>query len=62
MAIIEVHGLVKRYGDHTAVNGVGFAVERGEIFRFGAEVALAVHGCSSRLQFTQAELTGCAAP
>lgn len=23
MAIIEVHGLVKCYGDHTAVNGVG---------------------------------------
>jgi len=32
MAIIEVNGLVKRYGDHTAVNGVGFAVEQGEIF------------------------------
>ena len=32
MAIIEVNGLVKRYGDHTAVNGVSFAVEQGEIF------------------------------
>ncbi|KFU79699.1 ABC-2 type transport system ATP-binding protein [Amycolatopsis lurida] len=32
MAIIEVEDLVKRYGDHTAVNGVGFAVEQGEIF------------------------------
>ena len=32
MAIIEVDGLVKRYGDHTAVNGVSFAVEPGEIF------------------------------
>ncbi|RSN60303.1 ABC transporter ATP-binding protein [Actinomadura sp. WAC 06369] len=32
MAIIEVEGLVKRYGDHTAVNGVSFAVEQGEIF------------------------------
>ncbi|MDA3647858.1 ABC transporter ATP-binding protein [Saccharopolyspora indica] len=32
MAIIEVDNLVKRYGDHTAVNGVGFAVEPGEIF------------------------------
>ncbi len=32
MAIIEVDGLVKRYGDHTAVDGVGFTVERGEIF------------------------------
>jgi ABC-2 type transport system ATP-binding protein len=32
MAIIEVENLVKRYGDHTAVNGVSFAVEQGEIF------------------------------
>jgi ABC-2 type transport system ATP-binding protein len=32
MAIIEVDGLVKRYGDHIAVDGVSFAVEQGEIF------------------------------
>jgi ABC-2 type transport system ATP-binding protein len=32
MAIIEVDGLVKRYGEHTAVDGVSFAVEAGEIF------------------------------
>ena len=32
MAIIEVDSLVKRYGDHTAVNEVSFAVEQGEIF------------------------------
>lgn len=32
MAIIEVENLVKRYGDHTAVDGVSFAVEQGEIF------------------------------
>ncbi|MFL6123853.1 ABC transporter ATP-binding protein [Actinophytocola sp.] len=32
MAIIEVNDLVKRYGSHTAVNGVSFAVEQGEIF------------------------------
>ncbi|HET6285415.1 MAG TPA: ABC transporter ATP-binding protein [Amycolatopsis sp.] len=32
MAIIEVENLVKRYGDHTAVDGVGFTVEQGEIF------------------------------
>lgn len=32
MAIIEVNSLVKRYGDHTAVDGVSFAVEQGEIF------------------------------
>jgi ABC-2 type transport system ATP-binding protein len=32
MAIIEVENLVKRYGDHTAVDGVSFSVEQGEIF------------------------------
>ena len=32
MAIIEVQDLVKRYGSHTAVHKVSFAVERGEIF------------------------------
>jgi ABC-2 type transport system ATP-binding protein len=32
MAIIEVQGLVKRYGAHTAVDRVSFAVEQGEIF------------------------------
>ncbi|PTR27452.1 ABC-2 type transport system ATP-binding protein [Rhodococcus sp. OK519] len=32
MAIIEVDGLVKLYGDHTVVNGLSFVVERGEIF------------------------------
>jgi ABC-2 type transport system ATP-binding protein len=32
MAIIEVDGLVKRYGDYTAVDGISFAVEQGEIF------------------------------
>ena len=32
MADIDVRGLVKRYGDLTAVDGVSFAVERGEIF------------------------------
>jgi ABC-2 type transport system ATP-binding protein len=32
MAIIEVDNLVKRYGDTTAVDGVSFAVEEGEIF------------------------------
>lgn len=30
--IIEVRDLVKRYGDHTAVDGASFAVKRGEIF------------------------------
>src|SRR2546427_201876 len=31
-AIIEVEGLVKRYGDHTAVNGISFEVMQGEVF------------------------------
>jgi ABC-2 type transport system ATP-binding protein len=31
-AIIEVEGLVKRYGDHTAVNGIRFEVMKGEVF------------------------------
>jgi len=32
MAIIEVSDLVKRYGEHAAVDGVSFRVEPGEIF------------------------------
>jgi ABC-2 type transport system ATP-binding protein len=32
--IIEVKDLVKKYGDLTAVKGITFAVERGEIFGF----------------------------
>ncbi|MCP2332465.1 ABC transporter ATP-binding protein [Actinoalloteichus caeruleus] len=32
MTIIEVDNLVKRYGDHVAVNGVSFTVDQGEIF------------------------------
>jgi ABC-2 type transport system ATP-binding protein len=32
MAAIDVRQIVKRYGDFTAVNGVSFAVETGEIF------------------------------
>jgi ABC-2 type transport system ATP-binding protein len=31
-AIIEVHELVKRFGAHTAVNGISFMVEEGEVF------------------------------
>lgn len=31
---IEVEALTKRYGDLTAVNGVSFTVDRGEIFAF----------------------------
>lgn len=33
-AIIEVEGLVKRFGDFTAVAGIDFAVQPGEIFGF----------------------------
>ena len=32
MPVIEVERIVKRYGDTTAVDGVSFAVEEGEIF------------------------------
>jgi ABC-2 type transport system ATP-binding protein len=32
MAAIDVRALVKRFGDFTAVNGVTFAVEEGEVF------------------------------
>src|SRR5690606_24286147 len=32
MAVIEVTNLTKRYGGHTAVDGVSFTVEAGEIF------------------------------
>src|SRR5258708_22504547 len=31
-AIVEVRDLVKRFGEHTAVNGVSFDVESGEVF------------------------------
>ena len=32
MAAIEVQGIVKRFGDFTAVDGISFQVEEGEIF------------------------------
>ena len=31
-AILEVKELVKKYGDFTAVNGVSFDIQEGEIF------------------------------
>jgi len=31
---IQAHGLTKRFGDFTAVDGVDFAVRKGEIFGF----------------------------
>ena len=30
--IINVEGLIKKYGDYTAVNGVHFQVNKGEVF------------------------------
>lgn len=32
MSAVEVTGLVKRYGDLTAVDGISFAIEKGEVF------------------------------
>jgi ABC-2 type transport system ATP-binding protein len=32
MAAIDVRSIVKKFGDFTAVNGISFAVEKGEIF------------------------------
>ena len=32
MAAIDVRAIVKKFGDFTAVNGITFAVEEGEIF------------------------------
>src|SRR5512147_1262558 len=31
-SILEVHDLVKKYGDFTAVNGISFDIQEGEIF------------------------------
>ncbi|MGH2516043.1 MAG: hypothetical protein ACRDHP_10355, partial [Ktedonobacterales bacterium] len=31
-AIVAVRGLTKRYGKHTAVDGISFDIRRGEIF------------------------------
>ncbi|MGD2066416.1 MAG: ATP-binding cassette domain-containing protein, partial [Candidatus Bathyarchaeota archaeon] len=33
-AVIQVDSLVKKYKDVTAVNGVSFTVNRGEVFSF----------------------------
>jgi ABC-2 type transport system ATP-binding protein len=32
MAVIDVHGLSKRYGRHLAVDGINLTIERGEVF------------------------------
>ena len=52
--LIEGRGLVKRFGDHTAVDGIDFRVERGEAFGFlGANGA----GKSSTMR-----MIGCVSP
>jgi len=33
-AAVEVDGLVKRFGDFTAVDGISFSVQPGELFGF----------------------------
>ena len=32
--VIEVNNLVKRYGDHTAVDHLSFKIEKGKIYGF----------------------------
>lgn len=34
MAVVEVNNLTKRYGKHTAVEGLSFTVEKGQIYGF----------------------------
>ncbi|ASJ16502.1 ABC transporter ATP-binding protein [Thermococcus chitonophagus] len=56
MYAIEVENLVKRYGDFTAVKGIGFKVKRGEIFAFlgpnGAGKTTTVHVLTTLLKPT----------
>ena len=37
MKVIEVKNLTKKYKEHTAVDGISFDVEEGEIFAFLGE-------------------------
>ena len=32
--VIDVHGMTKRFGDHTVVDRIGLEVRRGEIYGF----------------------------
>ena len=50
-AVIQAHNLVKRFGHFTAVDGVSFSIERGEIFGF-----LGSNGCGKTT--TMKMLTG----
>ena len=54
-AAIEAEGLTRRFGDFTAVDGVSFRIERGEIFGF-----LGSNGCGKTT--TMKMLTGLLAP
>jgi len=64
-AIIEVNGLVKKYKDFTAVDGVSFSVRRGEIFAFlgpnGAGKTTTINILTTLLKPTsgQVRLNGC---
>ena len=37
MKVIEVNNLIKKYGEHTAVDGISFEVKEGEMFAFLGE-------------------------
>ena len=53
--MIEVKNLVKRYGDHTAVDHLSFEIEKGKIYGF-----LGPNGAGKST--TMNMLTGCLAP
>jgi ribosome-dependent ATPase len=53
--VITAHGLTRRFGDFTAVDGVSFTIERGEIFGF-----VGSNGCGKTT--TMKMLTGLLAP
>ncbi len=60
---IEVKGIVKRYGDKTAVDGITFTVEEGEIFGLlgpnGAGKSTTISILSSLLHFDAGEVRIC---
>ncbi|MGN1346910.1 MAG: ABC transporter ATP-binding protein [Eubacteriales bacterium] len=59
--MIEVKNLVKRYGDHTAVRGVSFTVEKGRIYGFlgpnGAGKSTTMNIITGCLAATEGEVT-----
>ncbi len=52
--VISVQGLVKRYGDVTAIDGVSFEVQRGEVF--------VVYGARGSGKTSVIEILGCVVP